>query len=170
MGDRYTGWRDRVEALLAKAVLGASLAQITGLVVQFFGSLLRNRVELIAAGTVVGQTVSLAAPAIQKTPDVPLLFTTQGNFLVLAVMNVLSSAVGDEITFQLTRDGTPIGPAPTLTTDANKLATCTIVWSDEAAGAGPFVYAMVGTNVTGADTVATNPAADPSIVVQEEFG
>lgn len=170
MGKLFTtGWYDRVEALLARAGAGASVANLLFEAFSSLGLLLANRVENIAAGVVVGQTVSLSAPPVSASPSVPGVFGPPGSFLVSATLNALSSSVADEISFQITRDGTPIGPAPTLTTDANKLATCTLSWSDESAGAGPFVYAMLATNITGAHTVATNGAASSSIVVQEEL-
>jgi hypothetical protein len=166
------GWYDRVEALLARAVLGASFGINTASALGKFGSLLLNRVEAVGAGAVAGQAVALLAPSISMTPPVPGIFGPSGSFLVSAMLNVVSSNAGDEVQFQLARNGVviPAAPAPTSTTDAvNRLATCTIVWSDEGAGPGPFIYSIVATNLTGVHTVNTNGAAASSILVQEEL-
>ena len=169
MGKLFTqGWYDRVEALLAGAVVRVSSSF----------SLLLDMARILAlsdenagAGVVVGQTVTLSAGAVQiPALGNPGAFPNAG-FTVSAMMNAKSSAAADEITFALLRDGVAIAaaPQPTATTDANKLATVTMVWKDEAPPAGFHTYAIQATNITGANTVDINGSGSSSILVQGSF-
>lgn len=129
-----TGWRTRIESLLALA-LSRSSAAVT------ISSVLANH-HSKTDGNITGSGTPIALwtddAAIVSTPGAP------GNFEISAGASVVVSAVGQAIEFQVLRNGSNVGPnvtAVSVSEGGTPVASGSLAFIDEP-GPGTYTYAL----------------------------
>jgi hypothetical protein len=149
--------------LVDEAALRASRANGLIVVLEVIADLLGNHVEALATAAGAAAEVSFSAPAI--TPVAGSSASVAAN-RVAASAWVTTVPQSVEMTYQLFRDATAIGPVIRTTSDAvNSIAFASIDWIDNPGDLAAHTYSL---HMTASSGTAALGANDGAIVVNQQ--